>query len=154
MTKSRRFLHRFDTVSQTLMLVIAASLSILAPIFYFIMLFWIGIWQMGSALARMIAQRDFTIFTYFMSATIYCLLLASVAPALNLPERWEIIFGVWFVGIVPMIGAVWYLQYCLQLEEQPPEATPSEFVPERQNEFDFARQSLKIRDKRLIPLGS
>jgi len=154
MTKSQRFFHRFDTVSQTLMIVFAASLSILAPIFYFIMLIWIGIWQMGSGLIRMIAQRDFTIFTYFMSATVYCLLLALATPVLDLPERWEIVFGIWFVGIVPIIGAIWYLQYCLQLEAQPLKATHSEFVSERQHEFTLARQSLKIRDKRLIPLQS
>jgi hypothetical protein len=154
MTHTQRFIHRFDTVAQTLLLVAAVFSGLLVPFFYMLLLFFIGVWQLTSALFRMIAFRDFTIFTYFMSAIVYCLLLASSGPLLSALVEWDMVFLIWFVGIVPTIGAVWYLQYCLQLEEQPPEATPSEFVPERQNEFDFARQSLKIRDKRLIPLGS
>ncbi len=154
MTYTQRFFHHSDTAIQTMLIVGAVVLGIMSPIFYFLLLFVIGIWQLSSALFRMIALRNFTTFTYFMSAVTYCMLLSFASSLLPLTGKLEMIFGIWFVCIVPTVGAVWYLQHCLQMIPQQNDAIDNDLVPERSNRFDWTPEPVRVSNKRLLPFQS
>lgn len=129
MTRIQQFGHSFDTVGQFILVSIASLFGVASfitggetGVYFFLTLLGIGCWQMISAFVRGLGFGDENKMIYFFSALFYCFLLLVISPYLNVSHRWEKPLFVWFVGIVPMVGACWYLSTCIKSEEQ------SEFV--------------------------
>ncbi len=125
MTRIQQFFHYFDTVGQFLLVSIASLFGVASLItggetgaYFFLTLFGIGCWQLISAFVRGLGFSDESKMIYFFTALFYCFLLLIVSPQLEVSHRWEMPLLVWFVGVVPMVGAFWYLTACIMSEEQ------------------------------------
>lgn len=156
MTRTQQFIHQSDTLFQFFAIFVASLMGVSAfftngatAVIFFILLFLIGIWQMGSALVRMLVFRNFTTFTYFFSALVYILFISIFLPLLVKYDFNSSTFAIaiWFMGVVPYAGAVWFLRHCGGMISEDAETTEADknFVPAQLPKVNFLRGDEKIR---------
>lgn len=111
----KSFLLRADATVQAVLLVPVLAMGLM--IFPLLLMIPLGIWQVGSALIKGLAWRSRFHLTYFGLATVYCLALwagfsGMVEVSFTFPflqKMWSIgALGVFFVIVVPLVGAVKY----------------------------------------------
>ncbi len=118
------FFKTLDFLGQTLLLFCCLSSLLFSPavpsllFMYFLGLFFLGGWQLTSALCYFLFAQDLFRAWYLMASITYCGILfggAHVADMIPLAPSLSIGLGIAFFGIIPSIAGGWYYKQTLEL---------------------------------------
>ena len=111
------FFKPLDFVGQTVIIFCCLSCVLFSPaapsvlFLYFLGLFFLGGWQLTSALCHFLFAQDLFRAWYFMASITYCGILVGgvyLADVIHLIPSLSVGLGIVFFGIIPSIAGGWY----------------------------------------------
>lgn len=121
--KIAAFFKTIDFAGQTLIIFCSLSSILFVPVIpgviflYFLGLFFLGGWQLTSALSYFLFAGDLFRGWYFMASVTYCGVLYGgvyLAETILLPPGISTALGIAFFTIIPSIAGAWYYHQILK----------------------------------------
>lgn len=122
--KTAAFFKTLDFIGQTVLIFCSLCSILFIPavpgmlFLYFLGLFFLGGWQLTSALTRFLFAGDLFRGWYFMASITYCGVLYGgvyyLAEIVDIPPGIGMGLSIAFFGIIPTIAGGWYYQQTLK----------------------------------------
>jgi hypothetical protein len=107
----KKNLLAIDMAVQSVMLLAAIALAFVSPIFPMLIAFFLGIWQLGSALAKYFYLKSNLHGAYFLLAAAYVFILVTIY---FFSFQLYFLSLEWLLWVPPVPGALWYCWRSIQ----------------------------------------